>query len=52
MVYLIRSDGALCKFDGMSEEDILAMLIAQGLTGTILSESDYLTALAALQSQL
>jgi hypothetical protein len=51
MVYLARSDGALCIWEGMSEADILTMLTAQGLTGTILSETDYLAALAALQPQ-
>lgn len=51
MVYLTRSDGALCRWEGMSEEDVLAMLTAQGLSGTVLSELDYLAALAALQPQ-
>lgn len=51
MVYLTRSDGALCSWDGMSEEDVRAMLTAQGLTGTVLTEADYLAALAALQPQ-
>jgi hypothetical protein len=51
MVYLSRSDGTLCSWDGMSEADVLTMLTAQGLTGTVLSESDYLAALAASQPQ-
>lgn len=50
-VYLTRSDGALCKWEGMTEQAVLDMLAAQGLSGTIMTAEEYNTALAALQPQ-
>lgn len=50
-VYLTRSDGALCKWEGMAEADVLAMLAAQGLFGTIMTEAEYDAAVAASQPQ-
>lgn len=49
IVYIRRSDDAICKYTGLTEADALALIAAQGLTGTVISESDYNTALSAAQ---
>lgn len=48
MIYILRSDGAYCSFQGMTQDQITTMLTAQSLTCTFIDQATYTTAIAAL----
>jgi hypothetical protein len=48
MVYILRSDGAYCSFDGMTLDQVTTMLTAQGLSFNVIDQATWQTAVNAL----
>lgn len=44
-IYIQRSDGAYVSYDGMTQAGVVAMLAAQGLTCSVISKVDFMTAI-------
>lgn len=41
MLYIKRSDGSFCTFDGLTQDQVIQMLAAQGLSAQFLDEATY-----------
>lgn len=44
-IYTQRSDGSYISYTGMTQDEVTAMLLAQGLTCSLMTKADFIAAL-------